>query len=143
MRASRRESMESHPTPAHPVPPRPRFRWVIVLAASLLALFAAIVVIEEIVSGRMGGGLGTAVINLFTALAAIGGALGYAFRRRWGIRVFGISVLGHFTAHTILILKAIAANRVTVFAIGGLSFIPMVSLIVLMAMVQTSKQRER
>ena len=96
--------MESNPTPARSTTSRPRFRWVIVLGASLLALFAAIVVIEELVSGRLLASSGTAIINLLTALAAIGGAFGYAFRRRWGMPAFGVSVIGHFTAHTLSLI---------------------------------------
>jgi hypothetical protein len=126
--------MESQAPPTRPTKLRPLFRWGIMLGAFLLALFAAIVVLEELVSGKLGESFGTAVINILTALAAIGGAFGYAFRRRWGIPAFGLSVLGHFIAHTILILTAIAADRVNVFAIGGLSFIPVVSLMVFIGM---------
>ena len=137
------QPIENPSAPSRPVTARSRLGWLIIAAAALLAAFASIVVIEELVSGRTQASPVSVGINLLTALAAVAGAVGYTFRQRWGTPMFGVSVLGHFTAHTLLIWKAIAAQRVTVYAIGGLAFIPVVSLLVLVAMGWDSRQRGR
>ena len=116
-----------------------RLRWAIVGAGFLLALFALIVVVEEVASGKLAANLGSGSLDLLTALTAVGGAVGYALRLRWGVAVFSVSVLGHFVAHLWLISRAFAQARGTIFAIGGLLVIPVASLIVWAAMRWESK----
>lgn len=133
--------MKIRPTSELPSTPRSRLRRAVTVSACLLALFSLIVVAEELASRRPSATAWTTSIDLLTALAAAGGAVAYAFRWRWGVAAYGASVLGHLVAHALLIAGLITQHRVTIFAIGGLSLIPLISLAVLAAMLWENSQR--
>ncbi len=75
-----------------------------------------------------------AVPNLLTGLASLIGAVGYGLRRKWGVAVFALSVLGHILIHSAFVLKALDAGRATPISLGVLALIPLVALAVLVSM---------
>jgi hypothetical protein len=75
-----------------------------------------------------------AVPNLLTGLASLAGAVGYGLRRRWGVILFALSVLGHFAIHAVFVLKALEAGRATPISLGVLALVPLVALVVLASM---------
>lgn len=72
--------------------------------------------------------------NLLTGLAALLGAIGYGLQRKWGVAVFGLSVLGHFVIHAAFVLKALEAGRATPITLGVLALVPLVASAVLVSM---------
>ena len=74
------------------------------------------------------------LVNWLTGLTGIGGALGYALNKRWGIYLFGVSALGHIGAHTQLYLSGIASGRSGSILLFGLAIVPVAALCVLAGM---------
>ena len=66
----------------------------------------------------------TAWLNLVTGLTGVAGAIGYMLGKTWARYSYGVSVLGHLTAHGLLLLSAISHERVSLGAVIGLSLVP-------------------
>ena len=133
--------MKSSQIPNPATPQRTWIAWAITGLAFLLGLIAVIVVIEGLRGSPRASDPWTNGLNLLTGLAGIGGAAGYGLRKRWGVAAFGLSVLGHFVAHLLLMASAIAHQRGSIFSLGGLSVIPVMALLVWLAMVWESRRR--
>jgi uncharacterized membrane protein YidH (DUF202 family) len=114
-----------------------RYAWIrtaLAIAALLLGLLALAVTLEG-VSGRANAPTAlTTLINLVTAVCGIAGAIGYGRGKQWGVYSFALSVGGHWVAHGLLLLSAIASDRLSPGAIVGLAVVPVIAVAILIGM---------
>ena len=107
--------------------PRPRHsgqRLMALIVAFSLGMLALAVGLTGLLGRGSTADQATVWLNLVTGLTGVAGAIGYMLGKRWARYSYGASVLGHLIAHGRLLLNAIAAARVSLGAIIGLSLVP-------------------